>query len=160
LDGGSLELASGYTLPNPAVGFTRWGLGELWMPQVQGENFDAAGSTWAVPRDIAQQNVSIPIVVVGDVDADGVAQADAVAGLFLNLQQLKQELMGPVVRPDASTSVPGYVFVTWTPYVGADPVEARWQVESIELGDRHPGWVTAVVRAVLPDGPLLPVAAP
>lgn len=159
-DGGTLTLASGYALPNPAVALVEWGLGELWTPQVQGKNFAAAGTTWALPRDLAEQKVSIPVAVVGEVDSAGDPTADPTAGLFLNLQELIAELMGPNVRPDASTSVAGFVSADWVPYDGAAAITARFQVESVQVGDRHRNWCTAVIRATLPDGPMIVPVAP
>ncbi len=159
-NGGTLTLSSGYTLPNPAVTLIQWGLGELWTPQVQGKNFDAAGTTWVVPRDLAEQKVSIPVAIIGEVDSAGDPTADPTAGLFANLQELIAELMGPGVQPNETAAVPGFVAADWVPYSGAAAINARFQFESIQVGDRHRGWCTAVLRATLPDGPMIVPAAP
>lgn len=148
--GGVLTIvASGFTIPNPAITVHDYGFTQLWDLTLSGDNVETIEGHVAYPRVIKQQTATVPILIDPLVDMAGDPLDGTVAAMRANYLELQAELLGPTTIGDGTQDV------SFEPSPGETPLLGRVQFVDIQVGRRLPGGWLAVIDLVLPDGPLV-----
>ncbi len=147
-DGGTLTAETAdYRIPNACVTPVDWGLSQLWVATNVGSNRDAATRTLLLDRRVKAQEVSIPLAVIAEVDADGDDTAGGFAGVWSNVQDLRSAFLDPDVTEGGTQPA------TFVPYPGGPELTvAEMQFDSIDLGEPGPDGVTLVLNLII-DAP-------
>lgn len=148
--GGVLTIvATGFTIPNPAITVHDYGFTQLWDITLTGDNVETIEGHVAYPRVIKQQSASVPILIDPLVDMAGDPLDGTVAAMRANYLELQEELILPTTLDDGAQDV------SFEPSPGETPLLGRIQFVGIQVGRRtRRGWL-AVLDLVLPDGPLV-----
>ena len=143
--GGTLTAdTTGYSIPNSCLTPVDWGLSQLWVATNVGSNRDAATRTIMLDRRVKAQEVSIPLGVISDVDADGEEIAGGFEGVWSNVQDLRAAFLDPAVTAG------GVQPATFVPYPdGPEWTTAEMQFDSIDLGEPGPDGMTLILNLVI-----------
>lgn len=151
--GGTLISAGGYEIPNYAVTPIEYGFTQLWVPTLSGQNREVIDGHVSVASRIKQQSADIPLLVIGNVDADGVVQPGGLPGLWANIDELRSVWLDPSLSGDGTQLVTFELFPSGPAWTG------RVKCTGITVADPSPGSWRVAMHLVLPDGPLAAVAS-
>lgn len=152
--GGTLTAEDGYALPNRAITPIGPGFTSLWLPELVGENREVIDGHVAFRSVIKQQSADIPLLVIGDVDADGVPiPGGGLGGVWRNVQDLRDSFEEPSLTGDGTQTL------TFVPFPGGPELTGPAKCTGITLTNPHPGAWRVALHLVLPAGPLVETEA-
>lgn len=146
---GKLVVGS-YTIPNYAVMFVDDGPLGMWFASMVGDDVETVSSTITYPRVEKAARVTVPLIVSMTANASGTPASNRTQQLLENVAALTA-----AVDPEG-----GEKSVTYTPWIGANPLTVTIQFEAPVLGSPLPGIGARVALpmvleagAVTDDGP-------